>query len=119
MPSKIPDSVTADGRPIGGLAMFIRKSFATNVSILCESENYMVAKIQIGDYFLDFLNIYMPCDCRTAESLVSYQNVLGELQALFENLTGNIILAGDFNADRNKGRFWSFFTIFYKIMNLS
>ena len=54
-----------------------------------------------------FLNLYMPYDNKTADSVVNYSFILAELQVVLDSInTNNLLCLGDFNADPNKGRFW-------------
>ena len=52
-------------------------------------------------------NIYRPCDKRSIDSLIKYQNVLGEIQSIIYDFNcTNFSTIGDFNSDPFKDRFW-------------
>jgi len=109
VPSAPANSVNGDGRPVGGMALFIRKTLDIQVVIKAQSANYMVAEIRSSSYVFYLINLYMPCDGRDINCLLSFQNVLGELCVILDDLDSvNVVLAGDFNADKYKGRFWPY-----------
>ena len=71
----------------------------------------MGVKISIDSFNYLLLNVYMPSDDRSLDSLAKYRDVCAQIQDIIENdvnseLINNVILAGDFNADPHKGRFW-------------
>ena len=69
-------------------------------------------------YFL--LNVYMPCDYRDQESLLSYKSTLLEISEIIESeCTNEIIIIGDLNCDPQKGRFFKYFKEFNDNHNLS
>ena len=52
-------------------------------------------------------NVYLPYDDHRVDSIIKYQNVLGELQGWLDDLrNGKVSYAGDSNADASKGSFW-------------
>ena len=54
-----------------------------------------------------FVNVYMPSDDRSIDTMVDYVHILGELQASLEDVsTENIVCLRDFNADPTRGRLW-------------
>ena len=107
VPSTTPDFF-GEGRPIGGLALFYRTSLNIDISNIVKNNNFLAAICKIQDFSFAIFNIYMPVDDRSVDSLVSYQNVLGEIQFVLDNLQeNNVLLAGDFNASFiSNSRFW-------------
>ena len=106
--SRHSTSPTGEGRPIGGLATFYRKN--VKVETFIASSNMQVLRI-LGDGEDTFgINLYMPCDERSAESTTKYSYVLGEVQDILCRLpSSKVILTGDFNADHIvKSTFWSY-----------
>ena len=107
VPSKPPDSL-GDGRPVSGLASFVRKSSNFKVNPIYKTDNFLILSVQICSYKFCIANVYMPSDDKSHESLAFYQSVLGELQGFLDELAcNNIILFGDFNTAHNaRRRFW-------------
>ena len=65
------------------------------------------------------LNVYLPCDLQTVDSLDNYRCALAQLEIIIkEQNTNSAILVGDFNANPNKGRFWSELDSFCKTLSL-
>ena len=64
--------------------------------------------------YIVLINLSLPCDDRSLESHIKYQNTLGELQCLLDDIqTNNLILSGDFNASYiTESRFWPDLKIF-------
>ena len=120
VPSTKPNSPLNEGRPIGGLAMFVRKSLGIDVTVVSSEDHFSVCKITCGSYDFYLINTYMPCDNRCDESLVLYQNVLGQLQGILDEIDShNVIFAGDFNADKYRGRLYSYLYNFVSENNLT
>ena len=88
--SKPESSELGDGRPILGLAIFYCKSLS--LKDVLKHENFHAVKLEHG-----------------ADTLYSYQFVLGELQNRLDDIPANrILLMGDFTADPIKEiRFWT------------
>ena len=102
-------SHNGDGRPIGGMAIFLRRELNLGVCIREMCENYMIARVTVRECSFNLLNIYMPCDTGTVQSLGDYQQVLGALQLSIDSLDDcPIVCAGDFNAGPSRGRFWPY-----------
>ena len=107
VPSKSPVSECLDGRPSSGLAVFFRKSPSLSVDIATTHDNYMVASVTCGSWSFALVNVYMPHDDRSRDVVMSYSNILGEIQSSLSDLpTTNILLVGHFNCDPNRGRLW-------------
>ena len=122
VPSKAPDNF-GDGRPIGGLATLCRKSINWKVQVVQSCPSFLMVSLEIGTYKICIVNVYMPCDDRTYESLVKYQSALGELQGfLDETDCQNVLLFGDFNTSYySDGRFWPDLNSFilYNALNMN
>ena len=62
----------------------------------------------------------MPCDDRSARSIVEYEQVLGELQLVLNSAdVSEVICFGEFNADPLKGQFWNYLCRFVNSNNLN
>lgn len=102
-----------NGRPRGGLSIFWNKKLEMYVTPEVYNENIMGLKIQSNDCHYLMLNVYMPYEDRKIESLAKYRNLCAQIQVIAENENINkVIIAGDFNADPNRGRYW------YEIIDL-
>ena len=99
-------NISCDGRPKGGLAIFWNKnlsnyiqskifnSYAMGITINSSNEKYLI------------LNLYLPCDLRSDVSLHEYRNSLAVIHDIINNEDfDSVIIAGDLNADPQKGRF--------------
>jgi hypothetical protein len=101
-----------EGRPRGGLSIYWRRSLLEKVTPIKYSDNIMGLRISVGPINYLLLNIYMPCDIRTFDSLVNYRNMCAEIESILESepeceSIHKILIIGDFNADPIKGRFWA------------
>ena len=80
----------------------------------------IVIIMKIGDSKVLLLNVYLPCDKRTLDSLDEFRNAIAIMEAVVkEQNVNNVIIAGDFNADPNKGRFWSELSPLLRSLSLS
>ncbi len=107
------------GRPIGGLAIYWKKDLNNHVKSVIYSDNIMALKINMNNLCYLLVNVYMPYDDRSIDSLVQFRSICAQIEdiALSEPIQG-LVLAGDFNADPNKGRFWEELSIFMNGLNL-
>ena len=113
VPSKCSNSDFHGGRPIGGFAIFVKNYLNFQVSLECENDNFCLAKMQNDAYIFYLINVYMPCDTRSNQSVVLYENTLGAIQSLLNELDSiNLVLVGDFNADWNRGGMWNYLSTF-------
>ena len=112
-PSKYTTDCSFSGRPKGGLAIFCRKSILKEVKFKKFNDNVMGIIVCDGRENCLILNVYLPCDMRNDSSLDNYRFVIADLINITEHeMFDNIIIAGDFNADPYKGRFWREFNYF-------
>ena len=108
-----PPAFSSDGRPEGGMCMFLRRALDLNLHIMSETKNYCLAKLFNRSQETYIFNIYSPTDNRSDDCLILFQNVLGEIQSLINDIdSSNLILVGDFNSDWNRGRFWPYLAKF-------
>ena len=76
--------------------------------------------IKTGDSNILLLNVYLPCDKQTVDSLDEFRNAIAIMETVVkEQNINNVIIAGDFNADPNKGRFWSELSPLLRSLSLS
>ena len=109
----------SEGRPSAGVAIYWRSHLSRYISPLLIDEYIIGIILNNGSKKVLFLNIYLPCDLQTFEALDDYRNALARLgNVIRDQNINNILLAGDFNADPSKGRFWKELLIFQKSFSL-
>ena len=65
------------------------------------------------------MNVYLPCDLQTANALEDFRCSLDDIETVIkESNVNQVILAGDFNSDPFKGRFWKILLEFTKSLSL-
>ena len=107
------------GRPIGGLALFWRKTLNIKYFPVLFTERIMGLKIQIENINYLLINIYCNCDYGDTESLLLYRSILADLSNICESQSfSEIIIVGDVNADPSKGRFFKDFDAFVRSHSL-
>ena len=111
VPSFEPYLTGAEGRLSGGLSIFWKKGINVNVNPVFYNDNLMGLKISSSDINYLLLNVYMPSDDRTDDSLIKFKNICAQISSNLSIDTESesihkVIIAGDFNADPSKGRFW-------------
>ena len=108
------------GRLRGGLSIFWHKRLDKAIAPKIFSEEIMGIKLIVHGVSYLILNIYMPCDDKKADSLIKFRRMCAQLSEIKENENvDNLILAGDFNSDPHKGRFWQELISFIDEENLS
>ena len=108
------------GKSSGGLAIFYKKSLSTHIRPKYYTSRIMGITINVSNNVILLLNVYFPCDYRTDDSLVAYLDTLSELGNIYKSsVAENIIMAGDFNCDPNKGRFFKEFSKFVNDFSLN
>ena len=108
-----------EGRPSKGVAIFWRTCLSPFVSPLIINDYLIGLIVQAKDFNILLLNVYLPCDLQTVDALEEYKCSLANLEAVIrENNVNQIIIAGDFNADPRKGRFWKLLVEFTKSLSL-
>ena len=78
--SKYSESDFYNGRSVRGMAVFWNIKLQISVNICDPHDHFMLANISCDNYIFCLVNIYMPCDDRTADSICKYQQTLDELQ---------------------------------------
>ena len=101
------------GRPSGGLTIIWHSSLNIPVHPIYISDRILGVKLVFPDICVLILNIYATCDYRTSQCLVDYKSSLCDLSNVleFENFD-EVVIAGDFNCDPSKGRFYREFSNF-------
>lgn len=95
------------GRPKAGVAILWKKTLGNFIKPIFCNESIIAVQMTSPNEILFLVNVYFPCDRQDVDSLCKYRNMLAILDCfLDENKFNNVILAGDFNADPGKGRFW-------------
>ena len=98
----------SEGRPSKGVAIFWKKHLSSYISPVMVNDFMIGIIIKTGDSNILLLNVYLPCDKQTVDSLDEFRNAIAIIETVVkEQNINNVIIAGDFNADPNKGRFWS------------
>jgi len=101
------NSDTFFGRSSGGLAIYWRKCLSSVVEVFEYSSRIMGLYLNFASSCYLLVNVYLPCDYRTHESLISYRSCLSEIQSIcFEKRFDEIIISGDMNCDPDRGRFY-------------
>ena len=96
-----------EGRPSKGVAIFWRKHLSPFVSPIFNNDSLIGLLVQTNNSRILLLNVYLPCDMQTTDALDNYKCSLVNIESVIrENNVNQIVLAGDFNADPRKGRFW-------------
>ena len=108
------------GKSSGGLAVYYRKSLTRYVKPIYYSQRIMGLNIVCNSLSYLLLNVYCVCDYRDDNSMISYQTTMAEISDLsMDEKYSKVILAGDFNCDPNKGRFFNEFFIAMNGLSLS
>ena len=101
------------GRSSGGLAILWRKVDNIKCYPIYATSRIVGLKLQFNDLIYAIVNVYFTCDYGNLDSLIEYKSNFSDLANLIstENFD-EIIVAGDFNCDPNKGRFFNEFSLF-------
>ena len=96
------------GRSSGGLAILWRKTCKMKVFPVYYNDRIMGIKIEFGEISYLLINIYLNCDYGSIESLIDYKDNLAKLANFINSeIYDEVLIAGDFNCDPSKGRFFS------------
>ena len=108
-----------EGRPTKGVAILWRKNLSSFISPIVIDDSMIAITISNMKMKILLLNVYMPCDLQTSEALENYRCMLSKVDVVIreQNVT-DLIIAGDFNADPKKGRFWHELSDFMKSFSL-
>ena len=108
-----------EGRPSRGVAILWRSRLSAFVSPLIIDDSMIAITITNRKKSILLLNVYMPCDLQTSDALENYRCMLSKIEVIIreQNVT-NLIIAGDFNADQKKGRFWNELLYFMQTFSL-
>lgn len=108
-----------EGRPSKGVAIFWKNNLSSRISPVLVSDSCIGIILTHGSNKMLMLNVYMPCDLQTFNALDEYRSMLANLEILIrEQNVNEVILAGDFNADPFKSRFWTELLSFKKSLSL-
>ena len=98
------------GRSSGGLAILWKRNSNLKYFPVYGNNRFIGIKILFGEISYLLLNVYLNCDYRTIESLIEYKENLAEIEQKIADVEyDELIIAGDFNCDPNKGRFFNEF----------
>ena len=96
------------GRSSGGLTIFWRKFNNVNITPFFVTSRIMGIRLKFNHITYALLNIYCNCDYRTIDSLIEYKSVMSDLSNFCsDEFYDETLLAGDFNCDPHKGRFFA------------
>ena len=108
-PSSRPSNVL-HGRSSGGLAVYWRRLKDIKFKPIYFSSRIMGLRLDFQNCSYLVCNVYFPCDYRDLDSLIEYRSTLSEIENLIQDVEfGELIIAGDFNCDPHKGRFYKEF----------
>ena len=108
-----------EGRPSKGVAIFWREHLSPFISPLLVNDSLIGLLVKSTNFKLLLLNAYLPCDKQTAAALEDFKCSLADIEVVIRECNVNqVILAGDFNADPSKGRFWRLLVEFTKSLSL-
>ena len=108
-----------EGRPTKGVAIFWRKELASFISPVLVNNFIIGVILKCNNFNVLFLNVYLPCDKQTLDSLDEYRNALSSLSIVVEEQNVNeVVIVGDLNADPSKGRFWNDLSVFCRTNSL-
>ena len=116
------DETSFSGRSSGGLAFVWLKHLTPFIEILSLTDRIHGLKLKCQDKSFLILNIYCPCDYKNFESKLQYQSVMADLRIVClerHNEFDELIIAGDWNADPSKGRFFMEMSSFIDEFGLS
>ena len=107
------------GRPSRGVAILYHKKLVPFIENIKVNDRINGIILNHDNQSTLLLNVYMPYDAQTVDSLDNYRNYLAILNNIIEESNiNNVIIAGDLNADSKKGRFWSELDYFINMLNL-
>ena len=99
------------GRPSGGLAIYWKAIDNFTCKPVMYTSRIMGLVLENPTYRMVIFNVYLNCDYRTLDSLHDYQTSIGNIANFIrEESFDDIVLAGDFNCDPSKGRFFREFS---------
>ena len=108
-----------EGRPSRGVAIFWRNDLSVMVSPIYVNDFIIGIVFKSTSFKILILNVYMPCDLQTFESLENYRESLVMLEMIIkEQNINHVIIGGDLNADPKKGRFFRLLKEFTESMSL-
>ncbi len=108
IPSYDPNINGHEGRLRGGLSIFWNKKFDKYVEPIVFSNVILGLRLKFNQFKYLILNVYMPFDDRKITSLFEHRNIYAQLSLIKDQeLIDKLLIIGDFNADPNKGKFWS------------
>ncbi len=97
-----------EGRPSKGVAILWKNSLSNNIDSVYCNERIIGVIMRFRDVQIFIVNVYLPCDKQDEDSLDEFRNTIATLDNfLAEHNCNNVLIAGDFNASPNKGRFWT------------
>ena len=107
------------GRSSGGLAILWKKSCEAKIFPIYCNDRIMAIKLVMGESSYLLINIYLNCDYGNNESLIEYKNNVAQLANFINTeVYDDIVIAGDFNCDPVKSRFFKELKSFCAIFDL-
>ena len=108
-----------EGRPSRGVAIFWRESLSSMISPVMVNDFMIGVILKFKCFNVLLLNVYLPCDLQTIESLENYRQSLAMLEVVInEQNVNQVLIMGDCNADPSKGRFWELLNNFTRSLSL-
>ena len=119
--SSTRDDADFSGRSSGGLACIWKKQLTPFIEIVPATDRIHGLSLRNMEESILLLNIYAPCDYRNNESRQLFQSTMADLTNVCiekSNQYDHIIIAGDWNADPSKGRFFAEMTDFVDALSM-
>ena len=108
-----------EGRPSRGVAIFWKQTLTNCITPILINDSLIGIVLANGDSKILLMNVYLPCDFQTFDALDEYRHMLAQLKVvIYEQNINSVLLAGDFNSDPSKGRFWKELLIFKQSLSL-
>ena len=107
------------GRPSGGLAIFWRGDLGGRIEPMNFQPDIMGLKIIVNDHILLILNIYLPYERNDSDSREHYSERISCIASILDTENfDDVIILGDYNADRQRGGNWNLLSPLFNDFNL-
>ena len=107
-PARTGDHLSA-GRPSGGLAIFWPRDLTGHIEPLEFEHDIMGLRLSINERTLLLLNVYLPYERSDTESRDLYQERVSCMVSILDNeMYDDVVVLGDFNAEKSRGGNWNF-----------
>ena len=95
------------GRSSGGLAILWRKTLGFVIDQHSHTDRIISIKLKQQNQSTLLMNVYCPCDYRNEESLLKYKSCMADISNILQEKNyDEVVISGDLNCDKYKGRFF-------------